>query len=203
MVLQRRLLRLNCQVRRLGRRLCDRLRRRDARDVGGGRHQRGVPEKLLDDGQRCPALDLAQGPAVPKPVGVDALLDAGLRREPLAQGAHSCPRAARRGACRTAGARLSAGVASDIRASGPRRRPRRWAAGRCAPCPRPNSRPAIYFFLPPARRFGMGTRRVSTGTVACRTTRSATLPMRKWATPVRPDVAMTMLSARRAASMMR
>ena len=49
----------------------------------------------------------------------------------------------------------------------------------------------------------MGTRRVSTGTVACRTTFSATLPMRKCARPLRPDVAMTMLSARRAASMMR
>ena len=41
----------------------------------------------------------------------------------------------------------------------------------------------------------MGTRRVSTGTAACRTTFSATLPMRKCARPVRPDVAITMLSA--------
>ena len=49
----------------------------------------------------------------------------------------------------------------------------------------------------------MGTRSVSTGTVACRTTFSATLPIRKCASPVRPDVAMTMLSARRRASMMR
>ena len=49
----------------------------------------------------------------------------------------------------------------------------------------------------------MGTRRVSTGTVACRTTFSATLPIRKCASPLRPDVAITMLSARRAASMMR
>src|SRR5262245_8251634 len=47
-----------------------------------------MPQEQLDDGQRRPALDLAQGPPVPEPVRVDALLDAGLRREPLAERAH-------------------------------------------------------------------------------------------------------------------
>src|SRR5262249_20161971 len=57
-----------------------------------------------------------------------------------------------------------------------------------------------------ARFFGAapfsGTRIVSTGTFACRTTFSATLPIRRWLSPLRPDVLMTIESARRAASRM-
>jgi hypothetical protein len=47
-----------------------------------------MSEKLLDGVQRCAALDLGERPAVPKPIRVDALLDPGLRREPLAERAH-------------------------------------------------------------------------------------------------------------------
>src|SRR5207302_4285089 len=46
-------------------------------------------------------------------------------------------------------------------------------------------------------------RTVSTGRGEWRTTFSATLPIRKWASPVRPCVAMTTQVARRAASTMR
>src|SRR5262249_3118226 len=51
-----------------------------------------------------------------------------------------------------------------------------------------------YFFCRRGERLRTGTRSVRTGTVACRTTFSATLPMRKWARPVRPEVAMMMQS---------
>src|SRR5262245_12124005 len=47
-----------------------------------------MPKKLLNDGQRSPALDLAQCPPVPEPMRVDPLLDTGLRRESLAERAH-------------------------------------------------------------------------------------------------------------------
>jgi hypothetical protein len=47
-----------------------------------------VPEQRLDGVQGRAALHLAERPAVPEPMGVDAFLDAGLRSEPLAEGAH-------------------------------------------------------------------------------------------------------------------
>src|SRR5262249_53672193 len=40
------------------------------------------------NGQGSPALDLPQRPSVPEPVRVDAFLDTGLRREPLAERSH-------------------------------------------------------------------------------------------------------------------
>jgi hypothetical protein len=47
-----------------------------------------MAEELLDDGQGRAALDLTQRPPVAEAMRVDALLDAGLHREPLAERAH-------------------------------------------------------------------------------------------------------------------
>src|SRR5262249_1461964 len=63
-------------------------------------------------------------------------------------------------------------------------------------------RPAARHYDPFFRCGVSGTRMVSTGTCACRTTFSATLPMSRWLRPLRPAVLMTIESARRAASRM-
>src|SRR5262249_56613346 len=54
-----------------------------------------------------------------------------------------------------------------------------------------------YFFV-----FFSGTRMVSTGTWLWRTTFSATLPIRRWLSPLRPALPLTIESQRREASRM-
>jgi hypothetical protein len=82
------LLGLQRQVRGLGRRLGNGCRRRNVLEVDARRVQRAVPEQRLDGIQRDARLHLPERPPVPEPVRMDALLDAGLRREPFAQSAY-------------------------------------------------------------------------------------------------------------------